>query len=154
MAAKPAQELGLCDGQQMIPVELAALVEVIHQREAALDPVRHRDRDGPVELDHRRWMHACEHPVQGGNLPPIRVGGGGRLCVDRRDRRLQRIRTRRAASGAQRGFDDGRALVDLRVVPPRPVLILEQHDVPDPSRRVSRRESCSSMSASSPFVSA
>src|SRR6187397_42508 len=40
MAAKPAQQLGLRDGQQVIPVELAALVEVIHQREAALDPVR------------------------------------------------------------------------------------------------------------------
>src|SRR5882724_7816895 len=52
VAAEATQELGLCNGQQVIPVELAALVEVIHQREAALDPVRHRDRDRPVELDH------------------------------------------------------------------------------------------------------
>src|SRR6266545_4917894 len=50
VAAEPAQQFSPSDGQQMILGELAATVELVHQREPTLESERHRDRDRPVEL--------------------------------------------------------------------------------------------------------
>src|SRR5882762_3513496 len=60
VAAKPPQELCPRGRQQVIPGELAAVIELVYQGETALDSGRHCDRDGAVELDHRGWVHPRE----------------------------------------------------------------------------------------------
>ena len=51
MAAKPPQQLCPRDREQVIAVELAAVIELVDQGETALESGRHRDRDSAVELD-------------------------------------------------------------------------------------------------------
>ena len=87
------EEFRAHQGQRMVSGELAAAVEVVHQGEARLDPLGHRDGHGPVQLDHGRGVYASQHRVEGGDLSPVGGGGGGRLGVYRRDRRLQRVRS-------------------------------------------------------------
>ena len=129
VAPQPALQLGARGGEQVIAVELAALVELIHELETALERTRHRDRHRAVERDHRRGMHARQDPVERGDLNPVGVGGRARLGVHRRDRRLEHVRAGRPAALAQGGLDQGRAFLDLRAVPARAVLLGEQHDV-------------------------
>ena len=73
--------------------------------------------------------------------------------MDRGDRRLERVRAERSRRRAPRSTSAA-PFGDLRAVPERAVLLVEQDQVAR-SRdvRAARRESCSSISASSPIAS-
>ena len=116
--------------QQVIAGELAALVELVHQREAALELARHRDGDRAVELDHRRWVHAGRARRTGRRSARQSVAAAVGACAcTAAIAACSAYGPGGRPPGAQRGFDQRRALVDLRAVPARPVLLLEQHDV-------------------------
>ena len=129
----------------LAPVEpeahgLVALMELQASRSAA----RRTPGGTPVLLldrDRARWdrllvtrgLAALERAESLGELAvelrdamPVRLGGGAGARVTRRDRRLQRVR---AADLAQRlGARQRReTAVDEQLVPPRPVLIEQQH---------------------------
>ena len=86
----------------------------------------HRDGGRPVELDDRRGLHRQQRGIQRADLPPVGRLRRGRLGVDRGDGGLQRIGPE--ASRGQRALNQRDALADERVVPRRPILLLEQHE--------------------------
>lgn len=76
--------------------QLAARQNGIDQIQTRRGTVTHRDRDGAVQFDDRRWpLDAPQRIVQSDNLSPIGCRCVGRVRMDRRDGRLQRIWTER-----------------------------------------------------------
>ena len=97
------------------------------RRRPSAGPRGHRDGDGVVEHDDRRGLHGEEARVERDDLRPVGVVGARGARVQRRDRRLQREGVGGAA--AQRLLDEREALADLRLVPARAILLLEQHEI-------------------------
>ena len=62
------------------------------------------------------------------DLPPIRIGGRSRLGMQRRDSRLQLIRT--GTPQAQSLFNELHSFRDRRAIPERAVLLLQRHQFP------------------------
>ena len=81
MATQPAQELRPGDGQQVIAGELTAADELIHQREAALDPAAIATATARLSSTTGGGCTPRQHPVQRGDLRPVGGGGRGRLRV-------------------------------------------------------------------------
>ena len=50
---EPSEEVRSGGGEEVVVVECPLLFECVEQSEANLGTVSHRDRDGPVEGDHR-----------------------------------------------------------------------------------------------------
>ena len=67
------------------------LVEGLEQCEAGRRAVDHRRRHRAVERHHRVAGHPFQQPVEGEDLRPVRLVGGLRLVVHRRDRGLQLV---------------------------------------------------------------
>ena len=106
--------------------QLASREQFVDDRESLLGAIRHRDRCRSVQFHDRRRPRCHQHIVDADNLPPVRFVRGARLGMNRRDRRLQRIRAE--ASRAEGSFREATALVDLVAAPQRAVLLLEhQH---------------------------
>ena len=89
-------------------------------------------------------LDAQQHVVEPDDLRPVGRGGGRRLGVHRRDRRLQRVGAE--APRRQRPLDERRALGDLLAVPQRAVLVVEQDELARPAtcaRRAATRAAAS-----------
>ena len=89
--------------EPVVSCQSTILVKKRKQRETRLRAIDHRQRDRPVERNHRIGRQPFENPVQGQNLPPIRFVCGRRFVVHRRDRRLNLIWTE--GCGRQRFAD-------------------------------------------------
>ena len=113
--------------RQGVVGEIAARQDRVDQRETGGGAVAHRDGRGAIELDDRRGIRADEDVVEAGDLPPVGPVRRRRLGVDRRDRRLQRVRPE--APRRQRALDQRRSLGDLRAVPQRAILLVQQDDL-------------------------
>ena len=110
------------------------------------DIARERDRHGVIQSDDRRGIAGYERLVQEDDLLSRAT-----LGVRSRDRRLELVRPRPPQRNgplehAQPSSIRRRSQSDA-------VLILEQHDLAVGADTRARRESCSSMSASSPSTS-
>jgi hypothetical protein len=94
----------------------------VHRREALLGPVRHRDRDGAVQLDDGGGLEPEQLAVEGDDLRPVaRV-----TRMARGDRSLELVGTGLPAPEGR--LDEGASLLDLVLVPEPAVLILEQDE--------------------------
>ena len=113
--------------QQVRLFELTRFDDLLDGRQTGTRTVRHADRDGAVQLDHRRRRHRLQHAVQRDDLRPVRGVGHGGGRVQRSDRRLHLVGAR--SPHRQRSIDERRAGVDLLVVPPCAVLVGHQHEV-------------------------
>src|SRR5260221_8761239 len=94
--------------------------------EPGLRPTGHRHRDGAIERDDRRWTAAIPLVVQRLDLRPVGVRRARRRAVQRRDRRLERVRS---PAAAERAGDELERFIDVRAIPTGPVLVLEQYDI-------------------------
>ena len=126
-ATEAAQQVGTCCRQEVVPVELADLGNLVDDGEADVGAVGHGDGDRPVELDDRAGRELGEAPVERGDLQPVGVLGLRRGGVAGGDGGLQLVRTRAAAGDG--GVERRRCPSDPLVVPPRPVLLVEGDDV-------------------------
>ncbi|MCY0926334.1 hypothetical protein OTB20_08970 [Streptomyces sp. H27-H1] len=73
LAAVQAQQQVPADtGQEVVVAEYGIGDQGVDEVEAGLRPVRHPERDRPVELDHRRRQQLRQPPVQGRDLRPVR----------------------------------------------------------------------------------
>src|SRR5712691_8647262 len=122
--AETAEEIGAGGGEEVVRGELTAGREGVEEAEARGGAFGHGDGDGVVQGDDRGGEALEEEGVERGDLAPIGVGGARSARVDGGDRGLERVGARWAA--AERPLDEREALGDLRVVPSRAVLILEQ----------------------------
>src|SRR5918992_721686 len=75
--------------QALLAAEL--LRQRLQEREPGRRSVDHRDRDRPVERDHRISGHPLQQAVEGGDLAPSGVLRPARLVVQRGDLGLQQI---------------------------------------------------------------
>src|SRR5438105_84319 len=106
--------------KQVVPLEP---LDPLHELEAPLRAVGERHCDRPVQLDHRRRLPRREDAVEARDLAPVRL----RLRVEGGDRRLHLIRA--ATTLRERSVEHAPPLVDLRAVPERAILPLEQHEL-------------------------
>jgi len=125
--AEAAQQVRAGRREQVIAGQRPGAGQGVHEGESRRRPVGHAHGDGPVQLDHGRRRELAELGVQPGDQPPVGVSGprGGRVAGG--DRRLQLVRPGVAGFGG--GLEDLTALVDLRAVPSRAVLVLQGHQV-------------------------
>src|SRR5207248_3091462 len=95
-------------------------LDPLHQLEAALRAVGERDRHSAVQLDDGRRLARREHAVETCDLAPVCL----RLRVEGGDRSLHLIRP--GSPLRQRPVEHAPALLDLRSVPQRAILLLEE----------------------------
>ncbi len=114
-----------------VPVE----IEGLDDREAGPRAVGLRDRDRAVELDDRGVGHPGELTVERRDLGPV----SGFVGMQRRDRGLHEVRA--TAEQGEPTIERRQSFGEAGRVPPRAVLVGEQHDaaVVEP-RRASRVE--------------
>ena len=120
-------------------------IEGGQELEAGLGAADHGHRDGLVEGDHRVRRDRRQQLVQGQDLAPVGVLGGGRLVMDRRDRRLDLVRPE---PGMGQGIgDEGHALGDARRIPERAVLLGQRDEAavgagPGAASRIGQEHQC------------
>src|SRR5690606_12215399 len=121
---EPCEQVAAHAGEQVV----AAQGRLVHQRvgdlQAPLGTVRHPDRHHPVQLHDGRRGRLREDAVQGRDLLPVGVLGGGRLRVAGGDRGLQHVGAGRFADGL-RAEQGGVAAVDEEPVPEAAVLLVD-----------------------------
>ena len=69
-------------------------LELADQVESSLWPLRHADRDGMIQRDHRIGRRAQQHLVEADNLVPVRCFHVWRLVMDGGDGGLDLVRVR------------------------------------------------------------
>ena len=132
---EPPAQLRARGVRETVVQQIAALEDGVDERQTRRRAVAHRHRDRAVQLDHRGGVRSRQHVVEADDLRPVGRGGGRRLGVHRRDRRLNRVRA--DPPRRQRPLHEPRALRDLIPVPQRAVLIVEQDQLA--RRRRARR---------------
>ena len=137
--ADAPQEVGARGVQVHVVVEPLDSVDRV---EPGLRALRHRDRDGAVQLDDGRGLRPQQPVVEVADPRPAGVLGAARGRVLDGDRRLQRVRAgrarRRRAARAERPPGQRDALGDLLAVPARAVLVLRAARSRRPRRRARR----------------
>ena len=103
----------------------------VDQREAGRRAVAHRDRRGAIQLDDRRRLGAQQHVVQPDDLAPSRWRPRSAPRRAPRRSRPAACRGRSAATTSARSTS-ARPFGDLRAVPERAILIVEQHELARP----------------------
>src|SRR6266516_1075594 len=126
-ASRPPEQIGARRVQQVMARELPPALERVDEAQAGLWAFRHRDRGGPIQLDHRRGLHAHELPVERRDRRPVGVLGARGARVEGGDRRLQGVRPRTARRA--RPLVQRETLTHLRPIPAAPILRLEEHDL-------------------------
>ena len=71
--AEPPAQVGPGRVREVVIVKIAAREDRIDQRQTGSGAVAHRDRDGAVQLDHRRRVRAQQHVVEADDLVPVRL---------------------------------------------------------------------------------
>src|SRR5581483_4936189 len=113
--------------RQVVICQFAMLQQRVDLRQPGLRPVAFGDRYSTIEIDNWRRLNAYQVVVERDNLPPVSGGDRLRLGMNGRNRSLQRVR---AEAARTQGFlHQGHALVDLRAVPERAVLMLQQNQL-------------------------
>ncbi len=125
-AAETAEEFG----PGRVPVLVSGQVQAVHDGQGGDRVAGFGDRHGPVQPDHVRTGPVGELAVERGDLRPVE----GRFRLEGGDRGLQGVRTacgRPCSQGRvqQRVVQQVPGLGDLPPVPPRPVLVRQQHQV-------------------------
>ena len=91
--AAPALHLGARGVGQVITVEAALPEHRLDSRQPGLGPVAHAEGGCAVQGHHRRGVAAEQHIVERDDLGPVGLAGGRCLGVNRRDGRLQDVRS-------------------------------------------------------------
>src|SRR3954468_21675934 len=130
-SSQPPAQLGTRRMREAVVAQIAAIEDRVDERQSGRRTVAHRDGDGAIQLDHRRRVRSQQHLIEAGDLRPVGLGGAGRLGVERRDRRLDRIRTRPCR---ERSPHQTHAFGDLIAVPQRAILIFQQDQIAVPCR--------------------
>ena len=99
----------------------------LEDRQARVRPGGAADRDGAVDLHHRRGRLARELAVEPAICCVVGVGGGPGVRVDARDRRLELVGP--GAAPAQRVLEQRLALADAAAIPAGAVLLVERHEL-------------------------
>lgn len=115
------KQVGPDGGESVVSGHPLVRVQAAEQVKAGLRAVHHGGRHDHVEPYHARRLDAFKHPVQGQDLPPVRVVGAGGFGMDSRDRGLKLVRPERR--GGERVRNQRGALLDGRRVPLAPVLL-------------------------------
>jgi hypothetical protein len=106
-----------------VPVLVVRQVQLVHDGQRRGRALGFGHRDGAVQPDHRGTGLLGELAVEQRDLRPVEPLRG----LQGRDRRLDGVRP---AGRALKGpVEQGAALSELAPVPPRPVLIGQQHQV-------------------------
>ena len=74
--------------EPVVPGEPVVAGKGFEHGEPGFRPVDHRDRDGPVQRDHRVRRDPLEQFVEHQDLAPVRVVGARRFAVHGHDRGL------------------------------------------------------------------
>ena len=109
--------------RQVIVPQIASREDGVNEGKPRQRAITHRYRDGPIQLDHRRWLRPNQHVVESDDPGPVRAGRTGSLGMHGRDRRLERVRSDSARR--QRPFHQRGPLRDLSSVLTDPVRGLE-----------------------------
>jgi hypothetical protein len=118
-------------GQQRVAAQGRVVRDRVDDAQRDRGPVRHRDRDRAVELDHRGRVELAEGLVEADDAEPVGVVGGDRAGVAGGQLGLQDVRPGPPAPAAlrarRRRRQRGQAVRDQQPVPAAAVL-LEQRD--------------------------
>ena len=91
--------------EAMVVDEAGVVVEGADQREGRRGAVDVGEGDGPAQCDQRSRGDGFQDFVQGEDLGPVRLVGGGSLVVERGDRGLNLVRAN--GGGAQGPVEEG-----------------------------------------------
>ena len=125
--AGPTLQVGPGGRQQVVAGQGPGRLQPVHQGQAGVRTVGHRDGHGPVELIDGRGPQPQQLGVQGHDLEPVGVDGAGGQCVLGDDGRLELIGPWSLA--AQGPVQQAEPLADHGRVPAIPVLLLERDQV-------------------------
>ena len=134
-SSQPTAEVRPGRMREVVIREIAAFHDGVDQREPRRRTIAHRHRHCAVQLNNGRRLRSRQQVVQRDDLAPVCSGSVGFASVHGCDSRLDRIGADPASR--QRPLDQRQTLADLRPVPERTVLVVEQDQLP--GRRRARR---------------
>src|ERR1700761_2682891 len=132
---QPATQIRTGRVREVIIGKFLARQQTIDKAQTLLGSLPHRDGNCAVQFHHRRWLNTNQPVVEQRNLAPVRRRRRSSLSMNRRNGRLQRVRTETTRCKCPRRQRD--ALRNLIPVPQQTILMLQQNQLP--LRRASRR---------------
>src|SRR5262249_23820503 len=128
--AEPAAQLCTSGMRQVIICQFAMFQQRVDVRQTSRWTIALGNCHGAIEMDNRRRLNSYQSVVKRNNLPPVGGSGRFRLRMNGGNCSLQCVRAE--AAGHQGFLHQCHSLRDLRAVPKRAVLILQQNQLSFP----------------------